>query len=126
MSYGIVNLNVLLLFPGHSFHYQLFDESGMDGQDQDAAGEKVCTFLLLLAICWLDLFGLDLYLKEAWVGFAVVPPTHWLAATAHETLKGQCQNIMVHPSSGSQINTMLYFKLFWRLCRDIVDGNVLV
>lgn len=34
-----------------SFRYKLSDEPRLDGQDQDAAGEKVCTTLTLNKVC---------------------------------------------------------------------------
>lgn len=40
--------NPNLLFLSLSFCYQLPDEPRLDGQDQDAAGEKVCITLALI------------------------------------------------------------------------------
>lgn len=48
LSHCGVELNLLLLlFPILSFRYQLSDEPHLDGEDQDAAGEKVCTLYSL-------------------------------------------------------------------------------
>lgn len=45
LSHCCIKLNLLWLSPIHSIHYQLSDEPHLDGQDQDAAGEKVGTFI---------------------------------------------------------------------------------
>lgn len=39
-------LNRLILSPVLSFRYKLSDEPHLDGQDQNAAGEKVCTLFI--------------------------------------------------------------------------------
>lgn len=45
MSHCCIKLNVLLSSSILSIHYQLSDEPHLDGQDQDAAGEKVGTLI---------------------------------------------------------------------------------
>lgn len=42
-------LFILFVF---SLCYKLSDESHLDGQDQDAAGEKVCTLFILAYVLW--------------------------------------------------------------------------
>lgn len=55
---------------GFSFRYQLSDEPNLDGQDQDAAGEKVCTCLISASLSFKDVcyYMVVMFSTKLWLG----------------------------------------------------------